>query len=121
MAKGIPHVLSGRRPKKPIIRPQRLTAAQKAQAARDAREAVAKPAAKKTAAKPAAKKTAAKPAKAKKAAKGKAPLHLLDGSVADLRKALATGKHDAHLKALAKAEVNGKTRKSALDAIEARM
>ncbi|AUV81260.1 hypothetical protein C2R22_05945 [Salinigranum rubrum] len=45
---------------------------------------------------------------------------ILDESVDDLREALATGKFDAHLDALAHAEREGENRKTAYEAIEAR-
>ena len=47
-------------------------------------------------------------------------LSILDSSIPDLRKALATGDHDQHLADILKAERAGKTRKGAVDAIEAR-
>jgi len=47
-------------------------------------------------------------------------LSILDGSIGDLKKALASGDHDEHLDALVTAETDGKGRKGALDALEAR-
>ena len=49
-----------------------------------------------------------------------AALALLDGSVAKLEAALATGGHDSHLQAMLDAEEGGKTRKGAVKAIKAR-
>lgn len=120
MAKGVPHALSGRRPKKPIIRPKRVNpkvaAAQAAAAAKPAPKAAA----------PAPKPAASKPPKIETPkpsapAPEKAPLELLEGSVSSLKDALETGKHDAHLQALLDAEKAGKGRKTALDAISDRM
>jgi hypothetical protein len=48
-------------------------------------------------------------------------LTLLDGSNADVAEGLATGTYDLHLSALLKAETDGKTRKGAKAAIEARI
>lgn len=45
---------------------------------------------------------------------------ILDGSVDDVRDALATGEFDAHLDALAHQEREGENRTTALDAIDAR-
>jgi hypothetical protein len=104
MAKGVPHVLSGRRPKKPIIRPKRVNPKVAA-----AQAAAPKPA-------PAPKAAAPKPAPAP----DPAPLHLLDGSVSSLKAALETGDHDAHLDALIAAEKADKNRKTAIEALEDR-
>ena len=46
---------------------------------------------------------------------------VLDQSVADLAEALETGDHDADLYLLREAELQGKTRKGAIAAIEARI
>jgi len=48
-------------------------------------------------------------------------LSALDGSISKLKKALASGLLDGLLVDLRNAELNGKTRKSAIEAIEARM
>lgn len=48
-------------------------------------------------------------------------LAILDGSIAELRDALATGEHDGHLAELLAAEEAGKTRKGAVAAIRERM
>tara|TARA_R100001129_G_scaffold15307_1_gene10103 strand:- start:92 stop:490 length:399 start_codon:yes stop_codon:yes gene_type:complete len=48
-------------------------------------------------------------------------LEVLDGSVTKLRKALATGDYDMYLEALLEAEQAGKTRKTAVEAIEERI
>lgn len=125
MAKGVPHALSGRRPKKPIIRPKRVNpkvaAAQAAAAAKPAPKAAA-PAPKPAAPKPAAPKPPKiETPKPSAPAPEKAPLELLEGSVSSLKDALETGKHDAHLQALLDAEKAGKGRKTALDAISDRM
>lgn len=48
-------------------------------------------------------------------------LTVLDGTVSALRTALATGEHDEHLEALLAAEESGKTRKSAVAAINERI
>ncbi len=50
-----------------------------------------------------------------------APLEVLDQSVTKLRQALATGDYDLYLEALLEAEQAGKTRKTAVDAIQERM
>jgi len=50
-----------------------------------------------------------------------ADLSALDGSISKLKKALASGLLDGLLVDLRNAELNGKTRKSAIEAIEARM
>ena len=50
-----------------------------------------------------------------------APLEVLDLSVKKLRAALATGNYDMYLEALLEAEKDGKTRKTAVDAIEDRI
>jgi|TARA_R110002012_G_scaffold105938_6_gene247057 hypothetical protein len=49
---------------------------------------------------------------------GEAPLELLDLSVKKLRAALATGDYDMYLEALLEAEQAGKTRKTAVEALE---
>ncbi len=46
---------------------------------------------------------------------------ILEGSLGDLRAALDSGDHDAHLAALLEAERSGKARKGAIAAIEARI
>lgn len=48
-------------------------------------------------------------------------LEVLDQSVTKLRKALATGDYDLYLEALLEAEQAGKTRKTAVDAIQDRI
>ena len=48
-------------------------------------------------------------------------LEVLDQSVTKLRKALATGDYDMYLEALLEAEHAGKTRKTAVDAIQERI
>ncbi len=58
---------------------------------------------------------------ASEGAPAEVPLELLEGSVSDLKAALGEGAHDAHLQALLDAEQEGKARKGALRAIEARM
>ena len=50
-----------------------------------------------------------------------APLEVLDQSVTKLRKALATGDYDLYLQALLEAEQAGKTRKTAVEAIQERI
>jgi hypothetical protein len=50
-----------------------------------------------------------------------APLEVLDQSVTKLRQALATGDYDLYLEALLEAEQAGKTRKTAVEAIQERM
>ena len=50
-----------------------------------------------------------------------APLEVLDQSVTKLRKALATGDYDLYLQALLEAEQAGKTRKTAVEAIQERL
>jgi len=49
------------------------------------------------------------------------PLDVLDLSVKKLRAALATGDYDMYLEALLEAEKDGKTRKTAVDALEERI
>jgi len=110
MAKGVPHAFSQRGPKKPIIRPSRRVIAAPAAAPKAAASAPA----------PKAAAPAAAPAPAP-APVSAAPLHLLGGSVNDLKSALATGDLDDHLDALLDAEEEGKARKTALDAISERM
>ena len=61
------------------------------------------------------------PAPVEEAAPEEADLSVLDGSIGSLRKALATGKWDDHLDALAAAEQAGKTRKGAVEAINERV
>ena len=50
-----------------------------------------------------------------------APLEVLDQSVSKLRKALATGDYDLYLQAILEAEQAGKTRKTAVEAIQERI
>tara|TARA_R110001583_G_scaffold13263_9_gene57482 strand:+ start:1330 stop:1749 length:420 start_codon:yes stop_codon:yes gene_type:complete len=50
-----------------------------------------------------------------------APLEVLDLSVTKLRQALATGDYDLYLEALLDAEQAGKTRKTAVEAIQERL
>ena len=50
-----------------------------------------------------------------------ADLSALDGSISKLKRALASGLLDSILVDLRNAELNGKTRKSAIEAIETRM
>lgn len=59
--------------------------------------------------------------KAEAAAAGGADLGILDGSIGDLKAALDSGDHDAHLAELLAAEEGGKARKGALTAIKGRM
>ena len=125
MAKGVPHALSGRRPAKPIIRPQRPTAKQAAAAAAEAAQPVAPKVVKaveapKVVEAPKAPKVVEVVAAPKAVEAAKPPLHLLDGSVSSLKEALDTGDHDAHLDALLDAEQAGKGRKTALDALSER-
>lgn len=47
-------------------------------------------------------------------------LALLEGSIGDLKRALASGEHDEHLDALLEAEQSGKDRRGAVAALEAR-
>jgi hypothetical protein len=105
MGKGVPHALSGRRPKNPVVRPSRTAPVSEEPKAAAPAPAPAAPA----------------PAPAAPAPAPAAPLHLLDGSVADLKAALDSGEHDAFLGDLLKAESEGKNRKTAIDAIEDRM
>ncbi len=49
-----------------------------------------------------------------------ADLSILDGAIKDLKAALETGAHDAHLDALIAAETEGRARKGALTALNAR-
>lgn len=62
----------------------------------------------------------AAPAEAAPAAAGDADLSILEGSIKDLKAALATGAHDAHLDALIAAEEAGRARKGALSALAGR-
>lgn len=105
MAKGVPHALSGRPPKKPIIRPRRKARPELAPEPKKAAAPEPEP----------------KPEPKPKPEKAKAPLHLLEGSVSDLKEALESGDHDAHLDALFDAEKAGKARKTALEALNERM
>jgi hypothetical protein len=112
MAKGVPHALSGRRPKKPIIRPRRFDP----KVAEAAQVVPTPPAPKIETPKPSI--PAPEPAAP---AKEEAPLHLLEGSVTSLKEALETGHYDEHLDALFDAEKAGKNRKTAMDALSERM
>jgi hypothetical protein len=51
---------------------------------------------------------------------GEVDLSILEGSIGDLKKALASGDHDEHLDALLDAERDGKERKGAIEAITSR-
>jgi len=51
---------------------------------------------------------------------GEPDLSILEGTIGDLKSALATGDHDEHLEALVEAEKDGKARKGALEALESR-
>jgi len=72
-------------------------------------------------AKKAKKAKAPKKAEAEATEAGGADLSVLGGAIKDLKAALATGDHDAHLDALLAAEEAGRNRKGAVAAIKSRM